>query len=72
MTDLYTEIVLKLVLWNVRKINSYKSLLSLSKFDALPVDLQQSWWLLCKFAFQVLERDQLNCLFSRRARGILP
>ena len=59
MTDLYTEIVLKLVLRNVRKTGSYKSLLSLSKFDALPADLQQSWWLLCKFAFEALERDQL-------------
>ena len=33
--------------------------MSLSTFDALPADLQQSWWLLCEFAFQALEKDQL-------------
>ena len=57
MTELYTEVILKLVLRNIRKIDN--SLLSLSKFDSLPTDLQQSWWLLCEFAFQALEKDQL-------------
>ena len=59
MTELYTEIILKLVLWNLHKIDTYLSILSLSKFDSLPTDLQQSWWLLCEFAFQALEKDQL-------------
>ena len=59
MTELYTEVILKLVLRNLRKIDTYLSILSLSKFDSLPADLQQSWWLLCEFAFQALEKDQL-------------
>jgi hypothetical protein len=33
--------------------------MSLSNFDSLPSDLQQSWWLLCEFAFRALEKDQL-------------
>ena len=33
--------------------------MSLYTFDALPADLQQSWWLLCDFAFQAFKKDQL-------------
>ena len=56
MTELYTKIILNFVLRNIRKT---ESLLSLSNFDSLPADLQHSWWLLCEFAFQALEKDQL-------------
>ena len=59
MTELYTKIILNLVLRNIRKLDTYKSVLKLPKFDSLPADLQQSWWLLCEFAFQALEKDQL-------------
>ena len=59
MTELYTKIILNLVLRNIRKLDTYKSVLKLPKFDSLPADLQQSWWLLCKFAFLALEKDQL-------------
>ena len=59
MTDLYTKIILNLVLRNIRKLDTYKSVLKLPKFDSLPADLQQSWWLLCEFAFRALEKDQL-------------
>ena len=59
MTELCTKIILNLVLRNIRKLDAYKSVLELPKFDSLPADLQQSWWLLCEFAFQVLEKDQL-------------
>ena len=59
MTELYTKIILNLVLRNIRKIDTYKSILNLSNFESLPADLQQSWWLLCEFAFQALEKDQL-------------
>jgi Ran GTPase-activating protein (RanGAP) involved in mRNA processing and transport len=59
MTELYTKIILNLILRNVRKFDTYKSILKLPKFDSLPADLQQSWWLLCEFAFQALEKDQL-------------
>ena len=56
ITELYTKIILQTILRNLRKIDAYNSL---STFDALPADLQQSWWLLCDFAFQALEKDQL-------------
>ena len=59
MTELYTKIILNLVLRNICKFDSYESVLTLPKFDSLPADLQQSWWLLCEFAFRALEKDQL-------------
>ena len=59
MTELYTKIILILVLRNIHKFDSYESILKLPKFDSLPADLQQSWWLLCEFAFRALEKDQL-------------
>ena len=59
MTELYTKVILNLVLRNIHKFDSYESVLKLPKFDSLPADLQQSWWLLCEFAFRALEKDQL-------------
>ena len=59
MTELYTKIIFNLVLRNIRKLDTYKSVSELLKFDSLPADLQQSWWLLCEFAFEALEKDQL-------------
>ena len=59
MTELYTKIILNLVLRNIHKFDSYESVLKLPKFDSLPADLQRSWWLLCEFAFRALEKDQL-------------
>ena len=59
ITNLYTKIILNIVLRNIQKLSTYKSILSLSNLGALPVCLQQSWWCLCEFAFQTLARDQL-------------
>ena len=59
MTELYTKIILNVILRNIQKNEAFKSILSLSNFSALPEDLQQSWWLLCEFAFQTLEKDQI-------------
>jgi hypothetical protein len=59
MTELYRKIILLLILRNIRKIDAYSSVLSLHTFDALPADLQRSWWLLCEFAFQAFKKDQL-------------
>ena len=58
-TELYTKMILKFVLRNIRKIDSYVPVLDLSTFESLPADLQQSWWLMCQFAFQTLEKDLL-------------
>ena len=64
MTELYTKIILILVLRNIhKKFVSYESVSELPKFDSLPADLRQSWWLLCEFAFRALEKDQL--IFSQ-------
>ena len=59
MTELYTKIILNLVLRNIRKIDTYNTVTCLSEFDSLPADLQKPWWLMCEFAFQTLEKDQL-------------
>ena len=59
MTELYTSIMLNVVLYNLRKTDSYSTISSLSSFDNLPVDLQQSWWLLCEFAFQMLREAKI-------------
>ena len=59
MTELYTKIILNLVLRNVSKISTYNSIKNLSDFSMLPEVLQKSWWLLCNFAFQTMEKDQI-------------
>ena len=61
LTGIYTQIILNIILRNIRKFSAYYSenVLNLSSFDDLPESLQQSWWLLCKFAFQALKKDQL-------------
>ena len=63
MTELYTTIILNVVLRNIQKKEAFKNINSLPFFSALPEDLKQSWWLLCEFAFQTLREDQL--VFSR-------
>ena len=71
MTELYTKIILNLVLRNIRKFDTYESILKLPKFDSLPADLQQSWWLLCEFAFRALEKDQL-VFFQEELEAFFP
>ena len=63
MTQLYTKIILNVILRNIPKKYAFKNVLSLPNFNALPKDLQQSFRLLCRFAFQSLEKDQI--VFSR-------
>ena len=59
MTGLYTQIIFNIILRNIHKFPAYKGILNLSTFDDLPDPLQLSWWLLCDFAFQTLQKDQL-------------
>ena len=59
MTELYTKIILNFSLRNLRKVDSYKDLKILANFNSFPDELQQSWWLLCKFAFQTLLKNQI-------------
>ena len=58
MTELYTKIVFNIVLRNVKKtFPEYADIiLSLSNFNALPDDLQQSWQSLCEFSFQTMDQ----------------
>ena len=59
MTQLYTKIILNVILRNIQKKYAFKNVLSLTDFNALPKDLQQSFRLLCGFAFQSLEKNQI-------------
>ena len=65
MTQLYTKILLNVILRNIQKKDAFKNVLSLSNFNALPKDLQQSFKLLCGFAFQALKNNQI--VFSQEA-----
>ena len=59
MTQLYTKIILNVMFRNIQKNDAFKNILSLSKFNALPKDLQQPFWRLCEFAFQMLKKNQI-------------
>ena len=59
MTELYKKIILNVILRNVQKKEAYKYINSLTNFDALPNELQQSWTMLCKFAFEGIIKDQI-------------
>ena len=59
MTQLYTKIILNVVFRNIQKNDAFKNILSLSNFNALPKDLQQPFWTLCEFAFQMLKKNQI-------------
>ena len=59
MTQLYTKIILNVILRNIQKNDAFKNILSLSNFNALPKDLQQPFWRLCEFAFQMLKKNQI-------------
>ena len=64
MTELYTKIILNIILRNIQKADVHKNILSLSNLNELPADLQESWSLLCEFAFLTFENDQL--VFSQK------
>ena len=61
LTELYAQIVLSIVLRNSRKKLS-DSPISLPSFDSLPENLQEVFWLACKFSFECLARDQIMFL----------
>ena len=64
MTQLYTKIILYVVCRNLRKLEAYGPTLGMSSFDELPEGLQQSWWLLCQFACEALDKDEI--VFSKK------
>ena len=64
MTQLYTKLIFYVVCRNLRKLEAYGPTFSMSSFDDLPEDLQHSWWLLCQFAFEAIEKDKI--VFSKK------
>ncbi|XP_064389602.1 NACHT, LRR and PYD domains-containing protein 3-like [Halichondria panicea] len=58
LTELYTQIVLSIILRNVKKKVS-DCPITLTKFDEIPNDLQDTFWLICEFAYECLLLDQL-------------
>ena len=63
MTQLYTKLILYVVCRNLRKLEAYGPTFGMSSFDELPEGLQQSWWLLCQFACEALDKDEI--VFSK-------
>ena len=71
ITELYTKMILCIILRNIRKFPAYREIVCISDFHDLPENLQQSWLLLCKFAFHTLQKDQL--VFSEKElKGFYP
>jgi hypothetical protein len=68
MTELYTNIILNVILRNIQKKSEYESIPSLPHFDSLPSSLQPPWSLLCELAFQTLSKDKI--VFSHEDLGI--
>ena len=64
MTQLYTKLILYIVCRNLRKSKAYGPTFGMSSFDELPEGLQQSWWLLCQFACEALDKDEI--VFSKK------
>ena len=58
LTELYTQIVLSIILHNVKKKFS-DCPISLNRFDEIPNDLQDIFWLMCEFSYECLLLDQL-------------
>ena len=63
LTELYSQIVLNVILRNLNKRNVLESVFDLS-FDSIPGDLYDMFWLTCKFAYECLSRDKI--VFSRK------
>ena len=60
MTNLCTKLVLKILNHNIGKSEKSKSISSLPEIDVLPKRVQDSWWRLCKVAFQTIKKSHVN------------
>ncbi len=58
LTELYTQIVLSIILRNVKK-QFPDCLIGLNGFKDIPSNLQDTFWLICEFAYECLLLDQL-------------
>ena len=58
LTELYTQIVLSIILRNVKK-QFPDCPIGLNGFEDIPSNLQDTFWLICEFAYECLLLDQL-------------
>ena len=59
LTELYTHIVLNVILRSIKKTNPVTSPIALESFDDIPAANQEMFWLTCAFAYNCLSEDQL-------------
>ena len=59
LTELYTHIVLNVILRNIKKTNPLTGLIGLESFDDIPAANQEMFWFTCAFAYNCLSEDQL-------------
>ena len=59
LTELYAQIVLNVVLRNLKKRKLCKSCQILESFDTIPVEEQEIFWLTCEFAYSCLSQDKI-------------
>ena len=64
MTQLYTKLILYVVCRNLRKLEAYGPTFGMCSFNELPEGLHQSWWLLCQFSCEALDKDEI--VFSKK------
>ena len=63
LTKLYSQIVLNVIIRNLKKRNVLEKFNSLS-LDTIPEDFQDMFWLTCKFAYKCLSQDKI--VFSEK------
>ena len=60
MTDLCTKVILSILSYNCQKVGAPVDISSLAEIDNLPTSLRESWWCLCKIAFQSLDKSEVD------------
>ena len=56
VTQLYAELIWTLASINIRRKDTYKNILTVSKYDDLPDGLRRPWQFLCEVAFKNFEK----------------
>ena len=59
LTELYAQIVQNVILRNIKKKYSQRCSIGLQSFDTIPANLQDMFWLTCKFAYECLLHDRI-------------
>ena len=59
LTELYTHIVLNVMLRSLKKTNPETSYIALESFDDIPIAKQEMFWITCAFAYNCLSEDRL-------------